>query len=160
DSCATGSELLRHGRVERLVDFCEASRSSRRSARPSKAFKRPRGSADGKPCGTVSSFVPRPPRSGCGSLAERRRCTGDSTGPRSFRSNRSPSLWRATSLLLDVLLQPRQHLVPVLLRVLARLVGAVVVLGQRHARLVAFGGELDGDVVVVLGRVRSTGQRA
>src|SRR4029453_235856 len=56
-------------------------------------------------------------------------------------------------------LQAGQHLFPVLLAVLAALIGRVVVLGELNCRLPAVGSELDRHVVEVLGRLGKTRQR-
>src|SRR4026208_391605 len=80
---------------------------------------------------------------------------------RPSRPTIGPSQRRAARCLrLQVLLQAGQHLFPVLFRVLARLLGGIVVLGERDFRLIALAGQLDGDGVVVLRLVGEPGERA
>src|SRR5438132_9824565 len=67
---------------------------------------------------------------------------------------------RARGRTLQQPLQAFQYSAPILLRVLARLLAGVVVLRQVNAGLSARLGELDGDGVAVLGRVRNARQRA
>src|SRR6267142_1896037 len=65
-----------------------------------------------------------------------------------------------TTLLLEQLLQPRQHRRPVLLGLLLRLRRRVLVLRKGNCCAVAAAGELDRHRVVVLRSIRLAGERA